>query len=151
LNSKGRADIASWELTLGISLARSAVTECVSNWEETMPRPKTKPRAAEKDALTLLKDHDTVRELLSELEEAEGKKRLATLRNIEQELKVHTKIEEDIFYPAFREASEKEEDTELYFEALVEHHAEEEEKQMFPRPRRLMGKRATSRARAAAS
>src|SRR5258705_13848248 len=85
-----------------------------------MPRPKTKPRAAEKDALTLLKDHDTVRELLSELEEAEGRKRLATLRNIEQELKVHTKIEEDIFYPAFREASEKEEDTELYFEALVE-------------------------------
>jgi hypothetical protein len=47
-----------------------------------MPRQKTKPRAAEKDALTLLKeDHDTVRGLLSELEEAEGKKRLVTLRN----------------------------------------------------------------------
>ena len=38
-----------------------------------MPRRKTKPRAAEKDALTLLKeDHDTVRELLSELEGSGG-------------------------------------------------------------------------------
>lgn len=139
-----------------------------------MPRQKTKPRAAAKDALTLLKeDHDKVRELLSKLEEAEGKSRLATLKTIEQELKVHTKIEEDIFYPAFREAAEKEEDTELYFEALeehhvvdlvlpeimdtdpgadefaakakvlkdlVEHHAGEEEKQMFPRAKKLMEK-----------
>ena len=138
-----------------------------------MPRQKTKPRAAAKDALTLLKeDHDKVRGLLTKLEEAEGKSRVATLRTIEQELKVHTKIEEDIFYPAFREAAEKEEDTELYFEALEEHHvvdlvlpeimetapdadefaakakvlkdlvhhAEEEEKQMFPRAKKLMEK-----------
>ncbi len=139
-----------------------------------MPRQKTMPRTATKDALTLLKeDHDHVRELLSKLEEAEGKSRVPTLKTIEQELKVHTKIEEDIFYPAFREAAEKEEDTELYFEALeehhvvdlvlpeimdtdpsadefaakakvlkdlVEHHAEEEEKQMFPRAKKLMEK-----------
>jgi len=138
-----------------------------------MPR-HTKPRTAAKDALALLKeDHDNVRELLSKLEEAGGKSRSATLKTIEHELKVHTKIEEDIFYPAFREAAEKEEDSKLYFEALeehhvvdlvlpeimdtdpsadefpakakvlkdlVEHHAEEEEKQMFPRARRLMEK-----------
>ena len=142
--------------------------------EETVPKQKTKARTAAKDALTLLKeDHDKVRELLTKLEEAEGKSRVATLRTIEQELKVHTKIEEDIFYPAFREAAEKEEDTELYFEALeehhvvdlvlpeimetdsnagefaakakvlkdlVEHHAEEEEKEMFPRAKKLMKK-----------
>ena len=139
-----------------------------------MPKQKTKARTAAKDALTLLKeDHDKVRELLTKLEESEGKSRLATLKTIEQELKVHTKIEEDIFYPAFREAAEKEEDTELYFEALeehhvvdlvlpeimetdpnagefaakakvlkdlVEHHAEEEEKEMFPRAKKLMEK-----------
>ena len=138
-----------------------------------MPK-QTKPRTAAKDALTLLKeDHDNVRELLSKLEESEGKSRSATLETIEHELKVHTKIEEDIFYPAFREAAEKDEDSKIYFEALeehhvvdlvlpgimetdpgadefpakakvlkdlVEHHAEEEETQMFPRARRLMEK-----------
>ena len=139
-----------------------------------MPRQSKKPRTAAKDALTLLKeDHDNVRELLSKLEESNGRSRSATLKTIEHELKVHTKIEEDIFYPAFREAAEKEEDSKLYFEALeehhvvdlvlpeimetdpgadefpakakvlkdlVEHHAGEEEQQMFPRARRLMEK-----------
>jgi hemerythrin-like domain-containing protein len=158
-----------------MSLARHADKACISNVrEETMSKQRTKARTAAKDALTLLEeDHDKVRELLSKLEEAEGKSRLATLKTIAQELKVHTKIEEDIFYPAFREAAEKEEDTELYFEALeehhvvdlvlpeimgtdpgadefaakakvlkdlVEHHAEEEEKQMFPRAKKLMEK-----------
>ena len=57
-----------------------------------MSKQKTKARTAEKDALTLLKeDHDNVRELLAKLEESEGNSRLATLRTIEQELKVHTK------------------------------------------------------------
>jgi hypothetical protein len=57
-----------------------------------------------------------VRELLSKLEEAEGRERPSTLKMIEQGLKVHTKIEEDIFYPAFRDAAEKEEDKDLLFE-----------------------------------
>jgi hemerythrin superfamily protein len=126
----------------------------------------------DQDAIALLKqDHKTMRELLSKLEEAEGSERQSTLATIEHELKVHTKIEEDIFYPAFHEAAEKEEDKELYFEALeehhvvdlvlpeiketepdadefkakakvlkdlVEHHAEEEETEMFPRARKLM-------------
>ena len=46
---------------------------------------------------------------------------MATLRNI-AELKVHTKIEEDICYPASAKRRKKEEDTGLYFEALEEHH-----------------------------
>jgi len=82
-------------------------------------------------------------------------------------------IEEQIFYPAFRDATEKAEDRKLYFEAqeehhvvdtvlpelksadpasetfaakakvlkdLVEHHAEEEETEMFPRARKLLGR-----------
>lgn len=139
-----------------------------------MVRQSTKPRTPAKDALTLLKeDHENVRALLSKLEESNGRSRSATLKTIEHELKVHTKIEEDIFYPAFREAAEKDEDSKLYFEALeehhvvdlvlpeimetdpgadefpakakvlkdlVEHHAGEEEQQMFPRARRLMEK-----------
>jgi hemerythrin-like domain-containing protein len=137
-----------------------------------MPKQKTTGRSGQKDAIMLLKeDHDKVRELLAELEEAEGKSRQTTLKTIEQELKIHTKIEEEIFYPAFRDAAEKEDDKELYYEALeehhvvdmvlpeimktkpdaeefaakakvlkdlVEHHAEEEETEMFPRAKKLM-------------
>lgn len=129
-------------------------------------------RASQQDAIALLKaDHENLRGLLSQLEEAEGQGRQRTLNTIEHELKVHAQIEEEIFYPAFREAAEKEDDRELYFEALeehhvvdlvlpeikatapeaeefpakakvlkdlVEHHAEEEEKEMFPRARKLM-------------
>ena len=136
-----------------------------------MARKKTS-RTSQPDAIALLKaDHENMRELLSQLEEAEGDERQRTLKTIEHELKVHTQIEEDIFYPAFREAAEKEDDRELYFEALeehhvvdlvlpeikatapeaeefpakakvlkdlVEHHAEEEETEMFPRARKLM-------------
>jgi hypothetical protein len=133
---------------------------------------KRTTRASQPDAITLLKtDHENMRALLARLEEAEGQERQRTLNIIEHELKVHTQIEEDIFYPAFREAAEQEDDRELYFEALeehhvvdlvlpeikatapeaeefpakakvlkdlVEHHAEEEEKEMFPRARKLM-------------
>ena len=82
-----------------------------------------KTGSRDQDAIALLKqDHQIMRELLSKLEEAEGRERETTLKTIEHELKVHTKIEEDIFYPAFREAAEEEEDKELYFEALEEHH-----------------------------
>jgi hemerythrin-like domain-containing protein len=80
----------------------------------------------DKDAITLLKeDHQKVRKLLGEMEETTmraTRKREELLAMIEQELKVHTKIEEDIFYPAFREVAEKEDDRELYYEAVEEHH-----------------------------
>ncbi|HEV8533543.1 MAG TPA: hemerythrin domain-containing protein [Methylomirabilota bacterium] len=132
-------------------------------------------RTAEKDAIALLKeDHEKVRELLGELEKTTTKatsRRETLLKSIEQELKIHTKIEEEIFYPAFRDAAEKQDDKKLYYEALeehhvvdmvlpeikkldagsdefaakakvlkdlVEHHAEEEETEMFPRARKLM-------------
>ena len=76
------------------------------------------------DAITLLKAHHAkVKKLLKEMEEAEeADEREELLQTIEQELTVHTKIEEEIFYPAFREAAEKDEDQKLYLEALEEHH-----------------------------
>jgi len=129
----------------------------------------------DKDAIALLKeDHQKVRELLSELEETTERasaKRDELLATIEQELTIHTKIEEEIFYPAFRDAAQRKDDKDLYYEAieehhvvelvlpeiketdtdseefgakakvlkdLVEHHAEEEETEMFPRARKLM-------------
>jgi hemerythrin-like domain-containing protein len=78
------------------------------------------------DAITLLKaDHKKVRALLDELEqttERGAKKREKLLAQIDTELAVHTEIEETIFYPAFRDAVEKKDDREMYFEALEEHH-----------------------------
>jgi hemerythrin-like domain-containing protein len=131
----------------------------------------TRARARAKlDAISLLKqDHQKVRQLLKRLE-SNGTEEL--LEQIENELQVHTQIEEEIFYPAFKEAVESQKDEQLYYEALeehhvvdlvlpeiknssegseqfeakakvlkdlVEHHAEEEEKQMFPKARKAMG------------
>ena len=78
------------------------------------------------DAISLLKaDHKKVKGLLEKLEkttERAAKKRVKLLDQIETELRVHTNIEETIFYPAFRDAVRKKEDREMYFEALEEHH-----------------------------
>ena len=136
-----------------------------------MPAKRTRTQ----DAIALLKaDHEKVRGLLSQLEkstERSADRRKALLAKIEAEVKVHTTVEEEIFYPAYREAVRKKEDRELYQEALeehhvvdlvlpeikgtdpssevfgakakvlkelIEHHAEEEEKEMFKRARRVM-------------
>ena len=130
------------------------------------------------DAITLLKsDHQTLRSLLGDLEKSTTrgvKTRKDLLARIEANLKAHTSIEEEIFYPAFREAGRKADDDKMYFEALeehhaagdlvlpdllgtdpqsekfsgrakvlkelVEHHADEEEKEMFPRAKKLLTK-----------
>lgn len=128
------------------------------------------------NAIDLLKaDHKKVRELLAQLTETTSRatrRRTDLLEKIRVELEVHTTIEEEIFYPAFKEAGEKSDDDEMFFEAieehraagdlvlpdllktevtsdqfagrakvlkeLVEHHAKEEEKEMFPRARQLL-------------
>ena len=125
------------------------------------------------DAIALLKeDHEQGRGLLESMTRATGARRTKLLGQIEQELKVHTQIEEEIFYPAFREASKKKDDQIMVYEAvqehhmvdvalpeagegennedlkgkakvlkeLVEHHADEEEEDMFPRARKLMSR-----------
>jgi hemerythrin superfamily protein len=131
--------------------------------------------AAQTDAISLLKaDHEKVRGLLSQLEKSTEKgvkKREELLSKIAEELTIHTTIEEEIFYPSYRDAVAKKEDRKLYQEAIeehhvvdlvmpeieetdpssevfsakakvlkeiVEHHAEEEEKEMFPRARKVM-------------
>jgi hemerythrin-like domain-containing protein len=128
------------------------------------------------NAIQLLKeDHKKVRKLLSELADTTPrgvKSRTELLEKIATELRVHAKIEEEIFYPALRAAAKTHEDQTMYFEALeehraagelvlpdlektdpssecfggrakvlkelVEHHAGEEEKEMFPRARELL-------------
>src|SRR5688572_13530683 len=89
---------------------------------------KKNPRSAQTstDAISLLKaDHKKVRGLLEQLEETSKKglkKREQLVTAIENEIKVHTQIEEEIFYPAFKEAVQKKDDEELYYEAIEEHH-----------------------------
>jgi hemerythrin superfamily protein len=139
----------------------------------TSEEPKRGPVAKGTDALSLLRrDHQTVRKLLSELESSKSAVRQSSLlERIENELKTHTRIEEEIFYPAFHDHARSKEDRQMYYEALeehhavdvilpevkgatrgsdkfsarvkvlkeiVEHHADEEEKEMFPRARAIM-------------
>jgi hemerythrin-like domain-containing protein len=139
----------------------------------TTTRSRKKP-VQQSDAISLLKkDHEKVRGLLSQLERAAERntaKAELLLEQIDREVKIHSRIEEEIFYPAFRDAAQKRDDRELYFEAkeehhvvdlvmpevretdseaeefaaktkvlkeLIEHHADEEEKEMFPKARKL--------------
>jgi hemerythrin superfamily protein len=92
----------------------------------------TRKRAAQKaaatrakDAINLLKaDHRKVETLFSDFEKAGGEARqLQIARKICLELKIHTQIEEEIFYPAARDFLE---DDEIVNEALVEHQAAKE-------------------------
>ena len=82
-----------------------------------------------RNAIELLEaDHKKVKELLSQLAESTTraeKKRRQLLDKIEQELKVHTQIEEQIFYPAFESAGNSEH-KKMYHEAIEEHRAVEE-------------------------
>ena len=114
---------------------------------------------------TFREDHDTMRGLLDELEMTTDEavtKREKLLITIEHELKIHTRIEEDAFYPAFLDAAEKSDDKEGQYEVVrsgfrgtdprseqfaaqakvlknfVQQHAKEEEGEMFPRARKLI-------------
>jgi hemerythrin-like domain-containing protein len=77
------------------------------------------------DITSLLeRDHKLVKRLLNQLDqttERAAKQREQLLNQIESELKTHTRIEEEIFYPAFRDAVKKA-DQDMYYEALEEHH-----------------------------
>ncbi len=137
--------------------------------------PITKTQAT--DAIELLTtDHETLRRLLAELGESTSEnveKRTHLVARIAQAVRLHARIEEEIFYPAYQAAARTKDDAKLFFEAteehgladivlpglededpstevfaakakvlkdLIEHHAEEEEDQMFPRASKLLGK-----------
>ena len=73
-----------------------------------------------KDAIALLKaDHRQVEEWFEEFDKArDGKRKVTLATQICNALKVHTQIEEEIFYPAFLEATD---DEDMHHEAEVEH------------------------------
>jgi hypothetical protein len=82
--------------------------------------PRDSRTAAPKDAIALLKaDHREVEGYFEEFEKARSDERKQELASkICNALTVHTTIEEEIFYPAFLDATEEED---LHHEAAVEH------------------------------
>ena len=72
------------------------------------------------DAVALLKaDHKQVKGWFEQFEKSRSdKKKKELAMNICKALTVHTKIEEEIFYPAFLDATK---DKDMHHEAIVEH------------------------------
>ncbi len=130
------------------------------------------------DALSLLTaDHNRVRGLFARFQSAEEEQDTASMAELAQkilvELDVHTTIEEEIFYPAVKDAGEELKDTvdegveehhvaetlmteiktlspeddawvakmKVLIES-IEHHAEEEEQEMFPETRKAFDEEA---------
>ena len=121
----------------------------------------------------LKKQHKSVKALFKKVDKTEdGRQRRQLMDQIANELKIHTKIEEEIFYPAVREIG-TEKAAEMIDEAfeehhvvdlvlaelpkvdpederfaakmtvlseLVEHHADEEEDEMFPTCEKKLGR-----------
>ena len=78
---------------------------------------------APRDAIALLKqDHRTVSALFEEFEKADEEEQATIAQRVCQLLTVHAQIEEELVYPAAKEAFEgEEEDEDLVNEAEVEH------------------------------
>jgi hemerythrin-like domain-containing protein len=79
------------------------------------------------DIYALLKeDHQKVKKLVQEFEklhesEGDSEEQMSIAQTICLELKVHAQVEEEVFYPALREAFEEQEQMDLLNEAQVEH------------------------------
>lgn len=70
-------------------------------------------------------DHEKVEGLLEKLTsttERGEKTREKLIHEIQRELEIHTAIEEEIFYPAVRAATDEREHEEMHFEFIEEHH-----------------------------
>jgi hemerythrin superfamily protein len=156
---------------------RPTVDEVVRVWWKSVPGYRAVPAAPSghltrlettMDAIELLtSDHNEVRSMFEQFRTAKEAENTEQMRSLQQqifdELETHTRIEEDIFYPAVK-ALEVEDLTEVVSEGVqehhvvkvlmreirdgsdqevfeakmavlmenVEHHAEEEESEMFP-------------------
>ncbi|MEJ7929432.1 hemerythrin domain-containing protein [Ramlibacter sp. AN1015] len=117
----------------------------------------------QKDAITLLDDdHKKVEQLFKDFQsETDRGRKEHIVRTICTELTVHTQIEEEIFYPAFRqkvgdkdvaddavhehqeakqlvsklESQGVKDDMVLELQKLIEHHVQDEREKMFPQSR----------------
>ena len=83
-------------------------------------KPARKSAARKPDALRMLKDdHDKVKGMFEKFKSSRSDDKKAELAEmICRELTIHTQLEEEIFYPAVREAIDE---ADLMDEALVEH------------------------------
>ena len=77
------------------------------------------------DAIALLKrDHAEVKDMFDQVEglgERASASRAKLFQKIDRALELHTKIEEEIFYPAFKSRAEDSEEREKVLEAFEEH------------------------------
>jgi hemerythrin-like domain-containing protein len=78
------------------------------------------------NAITMLKsDHATIKRLLRELNATSDraiKQRQSLVAEIERELKMHAQLEEEVFYPAFKNVTRGTDAEDMFYEAAEEHH-----------------------------
>jgi hemerythrin superfamily protein len=86
----------------------------------TRRKATAKSKTASRDAIALLKaDHRQVEQWFAQFSKSRSEvKKQKLAQQVCQALTVHTTIEEEIFYPAFLEATE---DRDIHHEAVVEH------------------------------
>ncbi|HEX7153828.1 MAG TPA: hemerythrin domain-containing protein [Thermoanaerobaculia bacterium] len=77
------------------------------------------------NAIDLLRaDHERLRQLLPMLADdaIASDKRRELLGEIEKDIKLHSLVEEEVFYPAYKDAASSREAIDMYYESLEEHH-----------------------------
>ena len=86
--------------------------------------PRRKHSLAGRDAIDVLKaEHVRIKTVLKALGRAHtAARRAALIDQAAQLLQQHSRVEEQIFYPAFREAAQNARDRRLFHEATEEHH-----------------------------
>jgi hypothetical protein len=121
-NPAGNTNPASYTAATGnAQLVKSQPDTAMAEAMAGLPQlPATDP-AVQSAIAALKQDHRRVEGLFSEFEKAtEGKRKQELVAMICAELNIHTRMEEEIFYPACREAID---DEDLMDEAQVEHDA----------------------------